>query len=295
MDCFRYFSLSLVVGATIYTSCGDDEVTSLVEDVNITFEARVGAENVSCERDYSFVGTSTTTYTAQLADARLFLSNFQLRSSSDGSWIPLSLVQNRWQYQGVALLDFENKAGACADSGTVETNSVVTATVASGTYDRIRFDVGIPFELNHGDFNNSPAPLNEPGMFWVWRLGHKFVRIDWLVSSGQIPRWNVHIGSTACNSATPQSPPSELCGRPNIATVEADFYGFSNQAFAVDLKALVNGVDLSLNTPDTPTGCQSSPAEPLDCAAVFTNLGLDFSTGGKIQPPALPMFTSYGL
>lgn len=43
---------------------------------------------------------------------------------------------------------------------------------------------------------------------------------------------------------------------------------------AVDLAALVHGIDLRANA-----GCMSSPSEGEACAPLFANLGLAFETG----------------
>ena len=65
-----------------------------------------------------------------------------------------------WQYENVALLDFEDKTGGCRDVGTVETNAQVVGTVPEGDYTGLTFDLGVPFELNHIDASTAPSPLN---------------------------------------------------------------------------------------------------------------------------------------
>ncbi len=71
-----------------------------------------------------------------------------------------------WQHEDVALLDFENKAGACAN-GTVELNTSVRGTVPAGTRSSgLRFKLGVPFALNHANAATAPSPLNLTAMFW---------------------------------------------------------------------------------------------------------------------------------
>ncbi|MEM6930305.1 MAG: MbnP family copper-binding protein, partial [Myxococcota bacterium] len=157
-----------------------DEVEPL--SVDLAFAARVGGAPAACGVEAT-LGTSDTT--GALADARLFLSTIQLRDADSGDWVDIELSESIWQQPGLALLDFEDGTGACADSGTSETNSTITGTVPDATYDAVRFDVGVPFESNHLDSAQAPAPLNAPGMFWAWQSGYKFVRVDWAVTGGE--------------------------------------------------------------------------------------------------------------
>lgn len=226
------------------------------------------------------MGTSQAT--ASLADARLFVSSVQLRDES-GSWVDLALTESRWQQSTLALLDFEDGTGACADSGTTETNREVSGTIPDGVYDAVRFDVGVPFEQNHLDSATAPAPLNAPGMFWAWQSGYKFVRVDWAVEGGAIPRWNVHVGAGGCTSAAATVAPAEPCARPNLATVTLDGLDPLTDTIAVDLDALVASADVAANTTDSPPGCMSSPVEPDECTPVYASLGLDFATGDCVD------------
>ncbi|MEZ4287994.1 MAG: metallo-mystery pair system four-Cys motif protein [Polyangiales bacterium] len=265
--------------------CGDDSGSSDVS-VSIPFAAAVGSQAAACGTNYGLAG-----YTLQLADARFFASNVQFKNT-DGEWVTLSLDQNASQYQNVALLDFEDGTGACADSGTTETNTTITGVLPAGNYSGLRFDVGVPFELNHIDTASANSPLNISTMYWSWRGGYKHLKVDWAVEEGAVPRWNVHLGSTGCVSDSPTTPPSETCSRPNIAHVEISDFNANSDTVLVNLVALINNVDLGSNVvtiPDgcadasceepSPPGCQSSPTESADCSPVFDSLGMQFSDG----------------
>lgn len=256
----------------IAAGCGGDDST----DVELAFEANVAGSAVSCSTSYTNLGTSNAS--AQLADARLFVSGLQLRDQ-DGNWVAVELDESPFQHQDVALLDFEDGTAACADSGTSEINKVVTGTVADGTYDAVRYDIGVPFALNHNNNATATAPLNVPGMFWTWQGGYKFVRVDWAVTGGVIPRWNVHIGSTMCASNAPTEAPTEACARGNLASVELTDFDPATDTLDIDLSALVASSDIALNSTDTPPGCMSSPGEPDDCTPVFAALGMNFGDG----------------
>ena len=249
--------------------CGGDT------DVTLSFEASVAGAPVSCSTSYVSLGTLDAT--AQLADARMFISAIELRDSDD-TWVELALDDSEWQHQGVVLLDFEDGTGACADSGTAQTNKVVTGTVPDGSYDAVRYQVGVPFALNHNDNATAPAPFNVPGMFWTWRGGYKFVRADWMVSGGAVARWNVHVGSTGCVSGAPTEAPAQPCARGNSASVELTPFDIDTDVLAIDLAALIAGANITQNAADPP-GCMSSPGEPDDCTPVFAALGIDFASG----------------
>ena len=264
------FTLGLMA---VLLSCGDDDNDDIA--VAASFSASVAGQPVSCASMYTGLGTSSAS--ARLADARLFVSQVELRNDA-GTWVPLQLDENAWQSSGVALLDFEDGSGSCDGSGTAGTNAQVSGIAPNDAYDGIRFRVGVPFALNHNDSASAPAPFNVPGMFWNWQGGYKFLRVDWMVEGGAIPRWNVHIGSTGCTSASAANPPTEECGRPNAATVELTNIDPTSTPVDLDLAALVAQSDVTIDSGGA-TGCQSRPDEPGDCTDVFSTLGLSFATG----------------
>lgn len=239
----------------------------------LDFAAFVGDTPAACGTALA-LGTANTA--GELADARVFLSNLSLQNEA-GDWVSVALDDNDWQGSGIALLDFEDGTGLCADSGTSQMNTQITGTVADDVYTAVRFDVGVPFESNHLDSATAPAPLNAPGMFWAWQAGYKFVRVDFAVPSADPTRWNVHIGSMECASDAPTVGPDAACGRPSLATITLD--GGLDGPIALDLGALVSTVDVAANTAETPPGCMSSPMEPADCAPAFAALGLSFDSG----------------
>ena len=245
------------------------------QEVVLNVEALVGSVPAACGQDYSF-GTSQTP--GQLADARVFLSGIELQNAA-GDWVPLTLNSDSpWQHESVVLLDFEDASAACADSGTPELNSEIKGTLPEGSYEGIRFDVGVPYELNHSDNANAPAPLNTPGMFWTWQGGYKFLRVDVMLNDGHSFRWNNHIGSTGCVSDSPVNPPSAPCNHPNRATITQANFSLESP-LRLDLSALLSQTDVLADTPDSPPGCMSAPNEPLDCDGPFAALGLSFETG----------------
>ena len=91
-----------------------------------------------------------------------------------------------WQLDGSALLDFEDATAACAN-GTPETNAVVKGSVPEGQYMGLLFDIGLPFDQNHGDPTLAASPLNLTEMFWSWQAGYKFIKIDLSTAGRPLP------------------------------------------------------------------------------------------------------------
>jgi uncharacterized repeat protein (TIGR04052 family) len=271
----RILTIPALAGLAL-TACGEPEDTdSELVPLALTARAHVDGAPVDCDTSYT-LGTAETQ--ARIADARLFLSGLQVRAPG-GEWRDLGLEQDGpWQHEGVVLLDFEDGTGACADSGTTERNDAILALAPEGAWEALRFQVGLPFALNHLDNATAPAPLNTPGMFWAWQGGYKFIRVDFATGEG---RWNVHLGSTGCVSDGPTIPPEGPCGRPNQPTIEVPLS--ADGGFDIDLAALVADADLATNAPDTPPGCMSNPMESGDCTPVFEALGLDFETGSCVD------------
>lgn len=273
----RLYALWLV---PLLTACsrdaGQDSVGMEGEPVRISFTASLDGAPVDCSTPAS-IGAGEDTVT--VADARFFVHAVQAQNA-DGDWVDLMLHDDgQWQVDGVALLDFEDGTGACADSGTADLKDTIHGVLPEGSYSALRFKVGVPFELNHLDSATSDAPMNTPGMFWSWQGGYKHLRVDFQVNREVPERWNVHVGSTGCVSDAPTQGPAEACAQPNVATITLEDFVPGSDSVAVDLGELAGGLDLGVNTADTPPGCMSAPSEPQDCAPVFEGLGLSFDSG----------------
>jgi uncharacterized repeat protein (TIGR04052 family) len=239
--------------------------------VSLQFAARIGDADFACGDSYT-LGTADTELTG--ADFRFYISEVRL-VTSDGAEVPVTLDDDGMFQQGdVALLDFEDGSGPCA-SGNSAMRSEVTGTVPAGSYEELRFTLGVPFALNHSDAATAEPPLNVSGMFWVWQGGRKFLRID---LAGETP-YNVHLGSTVCMSSGPTAPPTEACGRPNRATVQLEGFDLESSVILADLETLVMDADLTANTAASPPGCQSFPSDAEDCGPIFPRLGVDYETG----------------
>lgn len=238
--------------------------------VEIQFQGRVGEQPFACGSAYGGIGSGG----AQLvpSDFRFYVSNVRLVTPG-GSEVAVQLEQDgKWQYQNVALIDFENGSGPCAAFGNAATNATVRGTVPAGVYTGIAFDLGLPFELNHGNASTAPAPLNFTAMFWNWQFGYKFLRVDTADD-----KFRFHLGSTGCEGESPSRPPT-ACSAPNRAAVRLGGFDPVHGVVVADLKALLSQNDLDHNAPNTDPGCMSSPTDP-DCGPLFAGLGLAFPAG----------------
>lgn len=252
--------------------------------VTVTFAAKVDGVAFACGTTYAGVGSGDTS--GQLTDFRLYVHDFELLSATDAT--PVALDQDGvWQYEDVALLDFENKAGACAN-GTTEVNVTVRGTVPAGTTaDGLRFKLGVPFALNHQASQSSPSPLNLSGLFWDWQGGHKFLRADF-VPDGALGPFNLHLGSTGCDG-DPDTGGTTACARENVTPITLSDFDVVADVVAVDYGAVLADTDLGAADAGGAPGCMSGVADP-ECAPIFTNLGIDISTG-TLHPEMQKLFS----
>ena len=238
--------------------------------VEIQFKGAVGHDEFACGTAYSGIGTADSQLLP--SDFRLYVSQVHLLELG-GAEVPVQLDQDGiWQHDDVALLDFENGSGPCNAFGNEATNTTIRGMVPAGVYTGIKFTLGVPFDLNHGNASTAPAPLNFTAMFWNWQAGYKFLRVDNASGAFQF----LHLGSTGCESGGPSQPPS-VCASPNRPTVEITGFNPDHSVIVADLKTLLAGNDLSTNAGGAP-GCMSDSNDP-ECAAVFAALGLTFPGG----------------
>ncbi|MBX7118740.1 MAG: metallo-mystery pair system four-Cys motif protein [Gemmatimonadaceae bacterium] len=238
--------------------------------ITLHFAAVVGDQPFACGRSYAGIGTAKSTITP--SEFRMFISQVELLTA-DGTAVPMALEQDgTWQSQGLAMLDFEDGTGPCVN-GTPALRTTITGDAPAGRYVGVRFEIGVPFERNHGDLAAQPAPLSITRMFWAWNSGHKFVRLDAKTESGK--NWVLHLGSTDCMPNEKATEPPTRCGHANRVTVAFDRFDPDADLIVADVAALYAGSDLENNQPRTAAGCMSGPSDA-DCGPVFKVLGLAF-------------------
>ena len=284
-------ALSLTIASSYLVFTWTQAQAQETQEVEIKFSAAVGNQPFNCGKSYSNLGKPESVVTP--TDFRFYVSDLALIDAS-GKAVPISLKQDgKWQYQNLALLDFENKAGACSN-GTVEMRDRVIGTIPKGNYKGLEFTLGVPFKLNHSDAALAPSPLNLTSLWWNWRGGYKFLRIDLKNQSGTKANasekeqgqhgnegnqtgFSIHLGSTGCQASGDNQKPNS-CSSPNTAKVIFSNFDNNNNTVVADLKALVANSNLASNQPNTSLGCMSAPNDG-DCTGIMTSLGLPF--GGQ--------------
>ena len=265
-----------------------DAIAIESQTVTLQFAGMVADEPFACGQTYE-LGTPATAMTP--LDFRFYVSEVALLDA-EGNEVPLILQQDgKWQHQIVALSDFEDKSGACAN-GTVDTRTQVVGSVPAGNYSGVKFILGVPFGLNHVDSTLAPSPLNLTSLWWNWNFGYKFARID-LSPATEIAQttpdnstaqpkqhaevfngFAFHLGSVGCQMDATQAP--VICSLPNRSEVILSDFDPEKNVIVADLAALLSQTNLAENHEDTAIGCMSSPADS-DCAGIMQNLGLPFN------------------
>lgn len=253
---------------------GCDAATPAAAPVTVQVAAVVGTSHFDCNSNYPGLGVSGNTLTFN--DFRLYVSAPALQAP-DGTWTPVAFVAEApWQAPTVALLDFEDATGGCAN-GTPETRAALVLEDPGHPVTGLRLTVGVPEALNHQDASIAPPPLDLTGLFWGWNAGYKFLRLDATVDGTSA--FNLHLGSVGCTRGPDAA---VICGRPNRPVLEVAPFDPATAVVHLDVASLLSGSDLGNDAGGAP-GCMSAPDDP-ECGPLFEALGLDLAdpavTGG---------------
>lgn len=236
------------------------------DDIALKFRAWFGDRPLACGQSYVGAGGARLRFD----DVRLYVSDLTLLDE-DGRQVPLTLRPDTpAQNLRTALLDFTPSPRTCA-GGSPQLARTVHGRAPRGRYRGLALTVGLPFEDNHQDVSVARAPLDVSSMFWVWRSGYKFVRIDGTgEADGHSQPFSVHVGSTGCDGRAPTDRPTR-CTHPNRARVRLGPFDAARDHLAVQLDALLRELVLTGTSPGN--GCESDP-DDLECRGVFDALGL---------------------
>lgn len=238
----------------------------------MSFAATFGDDPFSCAK--TFKGLGTTKSEAQPLDFRMYIHDVRLITSA-GVEVPFELEQDGiWQRESLALLDFEDGTGTCK-TGSPETRTKITGLAPAGDYSAIRFKLGLPDEMNHFDAATAPAPLNVPGLWWTWKGGYKYVRLD-LKTTGN-KAYYFHLGSTKCDGSVKNG---FSCAYNNVPEIELTGFDPSASAVAFDVATLYEASNLDAQIDyktDFVNGCMAFEGDP-ECPAVFERLGMKFQS-----------------
>jgi uncharacterized repeat protein (TIGR04052 family) len=161
-----------------------------------------------------------------------FISNVKL--SDENTLLQPQLSSTPWQTNDVVLLqpyldDCDTQSEEVdqtaqynqANSIALKTNNNVqfAAPVDLDSSKKLFFTLAVPFVLNHQNPLLQPSPLNLPSMFWSWRSGHKFFRLD---MQGPSKNWVFHLGSVGCSAVSTMRSPQDECVQPNRVSFQLD-------------------------------------------------------------------------
>jgi uncharacterized repeat protein (TIGR04052 family) len=202
---------------------------------------------------------------ATVRDLRFYLHDLALLDANGMAHTVKFHADTPWQSGRVALIDL---AGAGADR-----NEAARGTVndAASDFTGVRFTLGVPFDLNHGNPLTAAAPLNRGDLFWAWQTGYKFLRLD-LTDQGH--EWSFHLGSTGCASASALRPPAAACAQPNLLRVELRGFNPLQTPVTVKLHEWVNAMRAAGYR-----ACTGNYASDPSCTAAYAATGLRIDTG----------------
>lgn len=248
--------LAAVLGTAAFAS-----TDQRMQDVRLQFAGELAGQAADCSRRHENVGL--TGASVGLADFRFYVSRVRMLDEQGNETVVRLVDHGPWQHGDVALLDFENGSANCSN-GTAPTNHLVLGEVPVGDYTGIAFDIGVPFDSNHADPTLAASPLNLTALFWNWRGGYRFMRVD-LVSEQQTPRMASGHGSGEDTTADvrPQAQAGKM--KPHGAGAGA---GMTHQAHGVSAWALHVGS----------TGCiGDSPAQPAERCTAPNRISVRFA------------------
>lgn len=253
------------VGDAGTPDAGTDAPTDV--PVALRFEARVGDAPFACGETY-MLGTPAREATPR--DFRFYVHDVRLLTAA-GAEVAVTLDEDSYQGEEVALLDFEDGTGGC-DAGDAATNADVTGTAPPGTYTGVVFRLGVPFELNHSDVATAPVPMNVSTLYWAWNIGRLFLAAETVTDvEGDPITHTTHVGSTMCMGDPALGTPVTGCARENRTEIRLEGLDPSTGAIVVDFAAIKAEVDVG-----TDTSCHSF--QPT-CTEPFASLGLSWATG----------------
>jgi uncharacterized repeat protein (TIGR04052 family) len=218
--------------------------------IDIPFVATWHEHTLTCGKSDEDPGVGVT-------DLRFFLSEFRLVDGSGHEVAARPIPDDRWQDENVSLIDF---GFGCGPGQTRHT--LLSLRAPGGSFRELRFKVGVPFEVNHGNPAATPGPLGVAAMALQRQSGHMFLKLE---GKNYGIAYRLHVGSMFCEGSVGHV---TTCHHPNRAEVSVPLTG---GGIVFDVAEILD--------PDmeVPTGCESE--NPVTCAYPFSALGLQWLGG----------------
>lgn len=240
----------------------------------LRFAAQVGSEPLRCDASYPGIGLSGTEL--QLLDFKAYVRDIALVRANGEKYGLTLLEDGPWQHEGIALLDFEDGTGTCNTASPETRTEVVGRAAGHDDYVGVQLTLGVPEELNHLHLDRAEPPLDQPGMWWSWKAGYRFLRLD--VRTRSNAAWSFHLGADGC-----QGTPAEgfQCAATHEATVLVSDFDPETGRIVFDLAALFAQTDLDApagHVTEPAVGCMSEVTDP-DCPPLLRHVGIDVGVG----------------
>lgn len=183
-----------------------------------------------------------------------YLSDLQVMN--DKQWTVISLPNNNWQQNNIALIGMH-----CRDNK--QANVALQLPAFNDDVKSLKFTIGLPVNINHQNPLTATGIFNNANMFWTWQQGYKGLRLDLNNESGD--NWAYHIGAVGCQSSSSLRAPTTPCRQTNQVDIVIDNIK-DNIPIIIDLSRVVAGVDIGLHS-----RCLSLPTQA-SCQKLMTNM-----------------------
>lgn len=217
----------------------------------VQFDLQYKQQPINCLSEFNYNDRQW-----QINQFNWFVSDIEIYQQ--GHWQSVPLQVNDSQTESVALLRLYD----CATDATHAQQLQLAEPQDWRQIDKIRFNLGVPFALNHTNPLQQPSPLNLPSMFWSWQGGHKFLRLDLQSEQGS---WSFHLGSVGCQADSAVRSPASACQQPNLFQFELPVT--TDGHIVMQLDRLLVGVELA-----NQTSCTFHYAEQAACQLLLDNL-----------------------
>ncbi|MGQ8367014.1 MbnP family copper-binding protein [Glaciecola sp. 1036] len=208
--------------------CSDSDIAKRQA---LEFALYNGATPISCEASFTHQQDIWT-----IENLSFFVSDLKFYTFDNKEIVPI-FDESPWQNENVALIKFDT---SCDDS--IPSNQSLKFTFDGEMQDlhSIEFSLSVPFTQNHLNPLTQASPLNDSSMFWSWRMGYKFMRIDMTSDDSS---WLFHLGSLGCVSQSSVRAPQEECKVPNRIKIAADLTS-NKPIITLDIAALLDEIEV---------------------------------------------------
>jgi hypothetical protein len=188
-----WFGLGLVATGVVVALGAQSSAQNALVNFDLRMNVKVGNAPLELGKTYKTPGGAD--FTVDLL--KVYVSNVQL-VKADGSSLGVPGVSlTSWsaepEAKNVKLMDGGQMHNATSSSGA----TFFKLRAPAAEYKGVRFEVGVPKDLNHRDASTMALPLGlESGMFWAWNPGYIFFRIEGkTVVDGKAQPWLLHMGT----------------------------------------------------------------------------------------------------